>query len=220
MSRTAVLLGASGLVGSQCLEILLEKGPYENVHALVRKPLSRDHPRLTQHLVLFDELDKAGGVWSSDAVFCCLGTTIAKAGSQQAFRRVDHDYPVAAAKLAASRGAGVFVLISAVGADALSRIFYNRIKGETERDLQSVNLTSLVILRPSLILGERAERRAGELLAAAALKPLSRLMVGSLRRFRPIHARTIARTMVKMSLQSTPGTTVLESEQIDDLGKE
>lgn len=220
MSRSALLLGASGLVGGECLKILLTEESYENVHALVRQPLALDHPKLTQHCVSFDDLPERGPYWSSTAVFCCLGTTIKKAGSQEAFRRVDHDYPLAVARHIAAPGAATFVLVSALGANATSRIFYNRVKGETERDLTHLTLKSLIILRPSLILGERKEHRAGEKVASALMTPVSSLMTGALRRYRPIHARTIALAMVRMSVQETRGTTLLESEQIQDLGKE
>lgn len=220
MSRTALLLGASGLVGSECLKILLKEDSYGSVQALVRRPLAVNHPKLIQHQVSFDALDARSAYWSSDAVFCCLGTTIKKAGSQEAFRRVDYGYPLASAQCAVQGGAVSFFLISSVGADARSPIFYNRIKGETEDALHRAGLPSLVILRPSLILGERAESRPGERIASALMKPLGRIMVGPLRRYRPIQAHTIARAMVRMSISAPSGTTVLESEQIQELGKE
>jgi len=220
MNRSALLLGASGLVGGECLTALLAEESFDRVHALVRRTLALDHPKLIQHPTSFDDLESTSTVWSSDAVFCCLGTTIKKVGSQEAFRKVDHGYPLAAARHAASNKAGVFLLISALGANVGSPVFYNRIKGETERDLKKLDLRRLVILRPSLILGERKESRAGEMIARAFMEPLSALMVGGLRRYRPIHARTIGRAMVKMSVAETIGTTTLESEQIEALGKE
>lgn len=220
MNRSALLLGASGLVGGECLKILLTEGSYDRVHALVRRPLGVDHPKLIQHLVSFEDLEATSAPWSADAVFCCLGTTISKAGSQEAFRRVDHGYPLAAARSATTNNAGTFLLISALGAHAESRIFYNRIKGQTERDLKRLNLKRLVLFRPSLILGDRKERRTKEMVASTLMKPLSGLMVGGLRRYRPIHARTIARAMVRMSLKEAAGCVTLESEQIEALGKE
>jgi uncharacterized protein YbjT (DUF2867 family) len=122
MNRSAVLLGGSGLVGSACLEVLLEEDSYATVHALVRRPLPVTHPKLIQHEVSFDELDAGAPHWSSDAVFCCLGATFAKAGSEEAFRRADHDYVLAAARLAHNRKANSFLVISSLGADAGSRI--------------------------------------------------------------------------------------------------
>jgi len=220
MNRSALLLGASGLVGGECLKILLAEKSFDRVHAIVRRPLALDHPKLIQHVISFDDLESTSVVWSSDVVFCCLGTTIKKAGSQKAFRKVDHGYPLAAARGAASNNAQVFLLISALGANAGSPVFYNRVKGETERDLKELNLRHLIILRPSLILGDRKEPRAGEKIASAFMKSLAALMVGSFRRYRPIHARTIGRAMVKLSLKKGSGTTLLESDQIEVLGKE
>jgi len=220
MNRSALVLGASGLVGGECLKILLAEASFGTVHVLARRRLDVDHPKLVQHLISFDDLEATSAPWSSDAVFCCLGTTIRKAGSQEAFRRVDYGYPLAAAQHAAANNAEAFLLISALGANAESKIFYNRIKGETERDLKKLNLKRLVIFRPSLILGNRKERRAGEMIASALMKPLSSLMVGGLRRYRPIHAQTIARAMVRMSLKQAAGSATLESERIEELGKE
>ena len=219
MSRTAVVLGASGLVGSDCLRLLLADESYERVHALVRRPLTIEHPKLSQHQVRFDQLDAPAPYWSADAVFCALGTTIKKAGSQEAFRVVDHDYPLAAGCSAATAGAGVFLLISSLGAGEHSRNFYLRVKGETERDLSMAGLRSLVILRPSLILGERAEHRPGESLAAIMMKPLSPLFRGPLLRYRPIPSEVIARTMVHMSGRAERGMVILESEHIAEIGK-
>lgn len=220
MSRSAVLLGASGLVGSECLKILLAEQSYARIHAMVRRPLETDHPKLSQHRVSFDELPDAGPSWSSDAVFCCLGTTISKAGSREAFRRVDYHYVLEAARRAAESNAGSFLLVSALGADERSRIFYNRVKGETERDVAALELNRVVVLRPSLILGKRTEYRLMEHIASAVLKPVAGLMVGPLRRYRPIQASMIARAMVRMSLRAGQGATTLESDEIHDVGKE
>lgn len=218
--RSALLLGASGLVGGECLKILLTEGSFERVHALVRRPLESDHPKLIQHLVSFDNLEHTNPAWLSDAVFCCLGTTIRTAGSREAFRRVDYGYPLAAATHAASHNARVFLLVSAIGAQPDSPVFYNRIKGEIERDLKGLNFKHLVILRPALILGARKEYRRGEAIASAFLKPLSGRMTGRLRKYRPIQARTVARAMINISLRTTTGITIRESDEIEDLGKE
>ncbi len=219
MSRSAIVLGASGLVGSECLRILLAENAYDRVSALVRRPLGFDHPKLTQEQIAFERLAEARTSWSVDAVFCALGTTIKKAGSQTAFRLVDHDYPLAAARCAANAGAGMFIVVSSAGADVRSPVFYSRVKGETERDLSALALGGLVILRPSLILGERSERRPGEQFAQTMLKPLMPLLRGPLQRYRPIEASVIARAMVRLSLAPIEGRTIVESERIAELGK-
>jgi uncharacterized protein YbjT (DUF2867 family) len=219
MARTGVVLGASGLVGSECLKCVLEDPSFGSVHALVRRPLSVDHPKQIQHTVSFDALDEAAPYWNAEDVFCCLGTTMAKAGSQEAFRRVDHDYPLAAARCAKKGMARSFVLVSALGSNAGSRVFYNRVKGETERDLRALELNALVILRPSLIVGDRKEPRPGERIAAALLKPLAAVMVGRLKKYRPIHASTIGRAMLVLSLENRRGISVLESDAIERYGR-
>ena len=221
MKQAALVLGASGLVGGECLKILLDEESFGAVHALVRRPLAVDHPKLDQHIISYEDLVENSPSWpSADAVFCCLGTTIKKAGSQKAFRRVDHDYPLAAARRAARNNKARFLVISSLGAHPDSRIFYNRIKGETERALGNLGLHHLVILRPSLIVGDRKEQRTGEKIAGVLMAPLSGMMVGALRKYRPIQATTIARAMVRMSLKESTGITILESDRIQELGKE
>jgi uncharacterized protein YbjT (DUF2867 family) len=220
MKRSAVLLGASGLVGRQCLRILLDNEAYGTIHVLVRRNLAINHAKLIQHVVSFDHLKENASYWSSDAVFCCLGTTIKQAGSQDAFRRVDHDYPLAAARSAVRNDAGAYIVISSIGADEQSRVFYSRVKGETERDLVNLELKKLVILRPSLILGDRAEKRWGETIGEALIRPLVGLMVGPARKYRLIQATTIAREMVRLSLAESTGTSILESDRIREFGEE
>lgn len=157
------------------------------------------------------------GVSDIDAVddaFCCLGTTIGKAGSRAAFRRVDHDYVVAFGKLAAKLGARTLVVVSSLGADPHSRNFYLKVKGETERDLGRLQVSSLVILRPSLLTGDREEFRTGERLGGAFLSAVSPLMKGPLGRFRPVSAARVARAMVMSAREPLTSLTVLESEEI------
>ena len=127
----------------------------------MRRELPISHPKFVQRLVDFEHLDADLAV-AADEVFCCLGTTIKQAGSQDAFRRVDHDYPLALAKIAKAAGARQFLLVSALGADAHSSVFYSRIKGETERDIAAIGLQKVVFMRLSILLGDRQEHRAGE----------------------------------------------------------
>ncbi len=214
-TRSALVAGASGLVGGFLLDGLLENPQYREVCSLGRRALPRQHPKLTQRTVDFARLEDEA-LPSTDDAFCCLGTTIKKAGSQEAFRAVDHDAVLAFAKAARKAGARRFLLVSALGANARSRIFYNRVKGETEEDLKSVGFESLVILRPSLLLGERAESRPGEHVATVVTKALGPL----LRPFssRPIEARTVARAMVALARETT-GVRVAMSGELQELGK-
>jgi uncharacterized protein YbjT (DUF2867 family) len=142
-------------------------------------------------------------------VFCALGTTIRTAGSRAAFRRVDHDYVVSLARLARAHGARHFLLVSSVGADPRSRVFYSRVKGEVESAVQTLGYPSLTIVRPSLLLGPRSEFRLGE----ALVKPLGPLFP---RRYRPVHARAVAATMIRAALEDRSGVRIVESREIAD----
>ena len=213
VGRTALLLGATGLVGSHCLDLLLDSGHYTAVRALTRSPLGRRHPRLSEVRIDLEEMDGRPELFGVDDVFCCLGTTMARAGSEEAFRRVDHDYPLRAAELATTEGADQFLLVSAVGADPQSRIFYNRVKGEVEGAVKRLPFRAVWLLRPSLLLGERSELRVGEKVAAAVALPLAPLLVGRLRRYRPVAGRDVAAAMVRLALEGDTGG-VVESDEI------
>src|SRR5215218_129038 len=171
-ARTALVLGATGLVGGLCLDLLLEDPAWSRVTVVARRSSGRTHPRLAEVVADFERLEEHAEAFAVDAVFCCLGTTIRKAGSREAFLRVDHDYPVAAARLASARGARRFLLVTALGADAGSRVFYNRVKGEVERDVSALPFEGVALLRPSLILGERAGRRPAEAAAQVVMGAL------------------------------------------------
>jgi uncharacterized protein YbjT (DUF2867 family) len=212
--RTALLLGASGLVGGHCLEWLLAESSYGRVVAPGRHRLDREHPKLEQRVVDFDRLHDHADLFSVDDVFCCLGTTIRKAGSREAFRRVDMQYPRDAARLAAEGGARQYLLVSAAGADPESRIFYNRVKGEAEGAVRELPFECIVLVRPSLLLGDRQERRAAERVAQIVMRPLAPLMLGPLARYRPVHASHVAAALVRLALERRPGVQVIESHQI------
>ena len=183
-TRKALLLGASGLIGGHCLALLLQDDTYDEVIVLLRKPLPQTHPKLTQHLVSFDRLAEHAAWLAADDVYCCLGTTIKKAGSQEAFRKVDFTYAYEAAQLAVANGAEQFLLVSSLGADANSSVFYSRVKGELELAVSALPFTAVSIFQPSLLLGERAEFRLGERLAEPFAKALSFLLLGPLKKYR------------------------------------
>jgi uncharacterized protein YbjT (DUF2867 family) len=215
-TRTALVAGASGLVGGLLLDALLEDSRYREVHSLGRRPLPRQHPKLVQHTVDFARLGGETLPPSQDA-FCCLGTTIKKAGSQEAFRAVDHDAVLAFASAAKKAGVQRFLVVTALGADARSRVFYNRVKGEAEEALKAMGFGSLVILQPSLLLGDRAESRPGErvaIVASRVLAPLLRPLAS-----RPIEARTVARAMVALAHSAPPGVKVAPSGELQQLGR-
>lgn len=217
-ARSALVLGATGLVGGHCLDLLLADAAWERVTTLGRRPVAREHPKLEQRTADFDRLAEHAEAFAADDVFCCLGTTIRAAGSREAFRRVDHDFAVAAARLASERGARHFLLVTALGADPASRVFYNRVKGETERDVSGLPFFAVSILRPSLILGERADRRPAEALAQRVAPLLSPLLAGPLRRYRAVEARVIARAMTRLAKETAPGVRIVENDELARLG--
>src|SRR6267143_5589338 len=159
VSRTALLAGATGLVGSHVLELLLADAHWSRVVTVGRRTTSRQHDKLEQRVLDLGELETVSDLPHIDDVFCCLGTTIKQAGSQPAFRRVDHAFVVGVAHAGLHAGAKQFLLVSAIGADPASRVFYSRVKGETESAIRRVGFHSVQIFRPSLLLGERPEFR-------------------------------------------------------------
>lgn len=208
--KSLLLVGATGLVGQSVLAQALADPRLTRLIAPTRRPLA-PHPKLVNPLVDFDALPADAPWWAVDGVLCTLGTTIKKAGSPAAFRRVDHDYPLAVATLARRHAAPSFALVSSVGADAASRTLYLRTKGEIERALTAAGFPSLTILRPSVIGGERAERRP---LEAFALRLFAALPFLLPRRYRIVPAARIARALLAATLASPPGTHIIESEAI------
>ena len=206
-----LLAGATGLVGSHALSLLLDEPRCTAVIAPTRRPLDRRHRKLDNPVLDFNGLGQAAHAWQVDAAICALGTTIAIAGSREAFRRVDHDYPLALAEALHAQGTTVFVLNSAMGADVGSRFFYSRVKGELERDLRALRFDSLVLVRPGLIGGERSAPRAGERMASVVLATLAPVLP---RAWRINPAPVIARAMVEAALAPVPGERVIGSAQL------
>lgn len=212
--RTALIAGASGLVGGHCLNLLLKSNRYSEVISIGRRDLPIIHPKLDQKVVDFDDLKSYAHDLAADDVFCCLGTTIKKAGSKEAFYKVDHTYVTKLAEVCKSRITTQFLVVSAMGADKSSLIFYNRVKGEMERDLQQMELNTVHIFRPSLLLGEREEQRAGEDFAAKVMQPLSKFMVGPLHKYKPIEAESVAKAMLYAASQNLSGVFIHPSDEI------
>jgi uncharacterized protein YbjT (DUF2867 family) len=192
----ALLAGASGLVGTELLRLLLQVDDYNRVHALSRRPLALDHPRLANRIVNFDDLPARLKGLACDDAFCCLGSTIAKAGSQAAFRAVDLDLVVAFAQAARTAGARRLVLVSSVAADAAAKNFYLRVKGEAERAIGGLGFASLDVLQPALLLGSRRELRPLELMASVLMPLLNPLLRGRLAPYRPIAVGDVALAML------------------------
>jgi uncharacterized protein YbjT (DUF2867 family) len=209
MARTALIAGATGLVGRECLRLLLASPAYSSVIVVTRRSLgaAAASPKAREVLVDFAALDSVRKQLRADHVFCALGTTIKKAGSEARFREVDFDYPRRLAELTLEAGAQHFSLVSALGANAASRVFYSRVKGEIEDALRRMPWPSLALLRPSVIAGDRRESR-----------PIERIMEHALRfaprKWRPVPAHDIAAAMIATALQAPTGLTILESAEI------
>ncbi len=214
ISRTALVAGASGLVGGHLLRLLLADGAYTRVVTLARRELAVRHAKLGQRVVDFGTLDTFSNFPRTDDVFCCLGTTIKAAGSREAFRRVDHDYVLGLARAGLRAGARQFMLVSALGADPASRIFYSRVKGETEAAMRQLPYEGIQVFRPSFLMGDRAEVRLAERLGIPLARALAPLLVGPLRRYRPIHAADVARAMVQIAKEAPRGPDVFEYDGI------
>jgi uncharacterized protein YbjT (DUF2867 family) len=213
--RKVLLAGASGLVGGHLLRALLADDSVAEIRALVRRAPNITHPKLTPHVVDFRQLPSLPEV---DEIYLALGTTIRIAGSQQAFRAVDLDANLAVAKTGVAAGARRVALVSAVGADARSRIFYNRVKGELEEALARLPLDALVIAQPSLLLGDRAALkqplRVGERFASW-LSPLLKPLLPA--NYRPVEADAVARALL-VTLPAARGTVILSSSELARLG--
>ncbi|MGK5023376.1 NAD-dependent dehydratase [Janthinobacterium sp. RB2R34] len=205
-----LLAGVTGLVGGHVLRLALEDARVSTVVALARKPLPA-HPKLIAPFIDFDALAPDATWWRSDAVICALGTTMKVAGSQAAFRKVDCDYPLVLARLARAAGTPAYVLNSAAGANPASRFFYNRVKGELERELATLGFASLTHVRPGLIGGERETVRAGEAALALVLGTLAPVLP---RRWRINPAQRIAQALLEAAIAAAPGVHVVTSDHL------
>jgi uncharacterized protein YbjT (DUF2867 family) len=218
MPHTALLLGATGLVGGHVLAALLADDAYTSIVTLGRRPLAHTHPKLTHHVIDFDRLDAVAGVIRGDDVFCCLGTTIGQAGSQEAFRKVDYVYPVEIARRAHANGSAQWLMVSALGANARSPIFYNRVKAEAEAAVRALPFRGVYLFRPSLLTGNRREARKGEQMAEVVLNACSFLLHGPLRKYRAIAGATVAKALVNVAKAQPGGVQVYESDAIARIG--
>lgn len=203
-SKSAFVAGATGLVGGCVLRRLLAHPAYSRVEILVRRESPISDPKLTQRIVDFAALDPGRAGFAPDEVFCCLGTTIKMAGSREAFRRVDLEYPLELARFAKALGAGKFLMVTALGADPTSAVFYNRVKGEVEQAITTIGFPETFFFRPSLLLGKRAQRRRAEKISTALGTIIAPLLIRSLRKYRPIHADAVAAAMVYAANHEIP----------------
>ncbi|GAB3508193.1 oxidoreductase [Emticicia fontis] len=204
--KTALIVGATGLIGGHLTQKILNHPSYSKVKVLVRKPLNLQHPRLEQIIINFDDFDKF--LVTADDVFCCLGTTMKQAGSKEAFYKVDFIYPIEIAKAALENGAKQYMIVTAMGADAKSLFYYNRVKGDIEKALSDLHYSTLLIFRPSLLLGERNDSRAGEGFATIIMNTFSFLIP---KRYKAIKGETVANAMLDAAQKGIKGREIFES---------
>lgn len=213
--KKALIIGASGLCGKHCLHNLLKDSDYHEIEIWVRKTIEIKHPKLTEKIIDFNNIES---IDKTDAqhIFCCLGSTIKKAGNQKNFHIIDHDYVISLAKIAEKSAAKKFLYISSIGANAGSKNFYLKTKGKVEEDLKKINLNGLFIFRPSMLMGEREEFRFGEQIAKAFMRVFGFIFSGKLKKYRGIEASTVAKAMCQIAKSEKTGTFIIESDEIQE----
>jgi uncharacterized protein YbjT (DUF2867 family) len=214
MPKTALIAGASGLVGSYLVRSLVDSSDYGTVVSVGRRGVGWSHPKLKQIVVDFKTLQSLPENLRIDDAFCTLGTTLKKAGSREAFQEIDFTSTLKLARTCLAQGARTFTIVTALGADPNSKLFYSRVKGELEGALRGLGFPSLIILRPSFLVGDRAEHRFFETLAEILLLILRPVLVGPFKKYRAVKASAVAQSMIKAAQNAKPGTRILESDQI------
>ena len=217
--QTAVIIGASGLIGNHLVEQMLHDDHFGIVRVLVRRGLAFNHPKLQQELVDFNDInDYTNKLGKGDIIFCCIGTTQKKVkGDRAAYEKIDHDIPVNAARIGIDNGFKKFLIVSSIGANPASGNFYLRLKGKTEKDIKQFPFKSISIFRPSMLLGKRSEARPAEKIGQVLMQVFSFMLIGSLNKYHPIKARDVAKAMIAESKKEYPGIHILEYPEIEKL---
>ncbi|MCM3596865.1 NAD(P)H-binding protein [Metabacillus idriensis] len=217
--KKALIIGATGLIGTELLSLLLVSKQYSEVKTITRKPLTHENTKHKNTVISdFDHLSDYGSEFAADELFICLGTTMKQAKSKEAFYKVDFEYAVEAARLAKQHGVKKVLAVSAIGADCDSMFYYNRVKGQMEDALRNMGLPSVILFRPSLLLGDREDLRYGEKMGEWAAKSFGFLFIGKLKIMKPIHAKTVAKAMVKEAQNKDPLVITFQSDEIHEIG--
>lgn len=211
--KTALIIGATGLVGSELCQQLLDNPNYSLVKILVRKKTNLSHAKLEQILFDFEKPDASKIV--GDELYCAIGTTLAKAGSKEAQTHIDYEIPLTIAKIAKTNGVQKFLLVSSLGAEAQSSNFYLKTKGKLEQDVQALDFGSIVIVRPGMLKGPRTENRTGEIIGNFVLDVLGPLMIGPLAQYKNIEAAKVARCLITAANNHQKGTLIIENKAIN-----
>ncbi len=217
--RTATIIGATGLIGNYLLQQLIQDESFDIIRLLVRSPFKNKNSKVEVKLVDFNDYESFKlGVDGSDIVFCAVGTTQKKVkGDKEAYRKIDHDIPVNAARFCKETGCNNFLFVSSVGADSKSKNFYLQLKGEVEDDIKKMKLESVSTFRPSILLGDRKESRPGERIGQIAMETFSFVFINNLRKYKPIHAKEVATAITYAAKQQKPGFSVYEYDEMKQM---
>lgn len=213
--KTAIILGATGLTDGILLEKLLADASFEKIKLFSRSPVESNSPKIEEHLIDMFHLENHSEAFKADVVFCCIGTTKSKTSDKEIYKNIDYGIPVTASKLAKKGAIETFIVISALGADENSRVFYNKTKGEMQRDVLNQNIENIYVLQPSLIAGDRNEGRLGEKVAKFFMKTFDFLIP---KKYKMINAETIAESMLVLA-KAGYSEKIITSEKIREIAK-
>jgi uncharacterized protein YbjT (DUF2867 family) len=217
MPKTAIILGATGLTGGMLLQQLLEDDRYEKIKLFSRNSVEKKHPKIEEHLIDLFKLEEHKDKFTADEVFCCVGTTKKKTPDHNTYTKIDRGIPVTAARLCKANNIDTFLVVSALGANPKSRVFYNRIKGKMEKEVLEQEIKNTYILQPSLITGERKESRSFEKVGKVMLNFINPFFLGTLRKYKSISAESIARAMVAIANKPELDVERIPSDEIKNI---
>ena len=216
MGKTAIILGITGITGKLLAQSILADATYDKLISFHRRKSGLEHPKLEEQVVDLFELKKQKDAFKADVVFCCIGTTQSKTEDKEQYKAIDYGIPLAAARLCKENGIPKFIVISALGADPDSRVFYNKVKGEMERDILALNLPEAYFLEPALLAADRDEKRTAEQLAIKAFKVFNWFLVGPLKKYQSIKPEALVIAMKKLAVSTYPDARI-ESDKIKEL---
>lgn len=219
MSKKAILIGATGLIGTDLLQKLLGSTSYSEVLVIARKKIIENNPKLKQLVINFDEIHQHSSEIIGDDIFCCLGSTVKKTPDLTIYKKIDYQYPLDIAQIAFGNGAKNYHLVSSMGANPKSKLFYIRTKGEIERDLQNLSFQSLHIYRPSLLDGHRKEERSAENIMINLMRMINPILVGPFRKYRSIKIEKVAAAMLNQANKNLKGVHIYNSNEIEKIGR-
>ncbi len=217
LKKTALVIGASGLVGRHLVNKLLADPDFSKIIIFVRKKIEISHPKLFQNITDFNSLSSVSESFRGDALFCCIGTTTKQVNSKQEYRKVDYEYPLQVGKICKANNVKHFLLISSIGANIKSRAFYTRLKGEIEQEIIKLDFDRTSIFRPSFLDGEREKTRLRERAGIFFVKIFSPFLTGKLRKCRAIRAEVVAQVMLEMSKNQKEKIKIFESDEIQKI---